>query len=240
MVVFRRSAAVMIATAILLAGLLAPGQALAEKKYHISNDLEASASVGGVWVFHDDVDAYMTYGVTLDYFINEFWSVEAEFLAYEFFMNADLDSDQKNFFRNYEVIPSAYVTQLLASMGYTASQQDVAAEYIEAVNRSAMPVPTRDENISGYGFTVGPRFNFFPTEMGGLFLAMGVGAAVTDEEVPYSGNTNFFSFKTEIGQDLRVTDNFSFLIRMGFRHLGGFNPQQLDGVGGSVGVGYTF
>lgn len=240
MVLFRRSAAVIIAMAILLAGLFAPGQALAEKKYHIAKDIEVSPSIGGVWVFHDDVDAYMTYGVVADYYINEFWSIEAELLAYEFFMNAELTSDQKNFFRNYEIIPSAYITQLYASLGYTTAQQNLVADYVETVNRSAMPVPSREENISGYGVTIGPRFNFFPTEMGGLFLAMGLGAAMTDSEVPYSGNTSFFSFKTEIGQDLRITDSFSFLIRMGFRHLGGFDSKRLDGVGGSVGVGYTF
>lgn len=241
MVVFRSRAVIILVAAVMLVGFLSASDAHAEKKYHVSQDFQVEPTVGGYWIFHNDVDAFLAYGLTLDYYFNEFWGLEVEALALEFFMNSELDSDQKNFFRTYETIPTSIVSVLApASAGYTNAQRSLFTEYITSLNSSAMPVPKRDEQISGYNFTIGPRFNFFPTEMGGLFLAVGVGAAFTDQEVPYSGQTSFFSFKTEIGQDLRITDHFSFLIRMGYRHLGGFDSKQLGGVGGSVGLGYTF
>ncbi|MFW5734144.1 MAG: outer membrane beta-barrel protein [Oceanidesulfovibrio sp.] len=241
MVVFRSRAASIFAAALVLAGLLLAPTAHAEKKYHISGNFQAAPSIGGYWVFHEDVDAYAAYGVTFDYYFNEFWSLELEAMALEFFMDPGFTSAQKNFFRNFETIPSS--TALLLSPGTSdvqTAQRAFVTDYINAINSSAMPIPERYEQVSGFGFTVGPRFNFFPTEMGGLFLAVGLGAAGTDNDVPYSGNRGFFSFKTEIGQDLRITDHFSFLIRMGFRHLGGFDAKRLDGVGGSFGIGYTF
>ncbi len=242
MVVFRSRIAIILAAAVVLAGILSAPNAHAEKKYHVSQDFQAEPTIGGYWVFHNDVDAYMAYGVTFDYYFNEFWGLELEAMALEFFMNSELSSEQKGFFRNYEVIPSAITAALFVpgTSDAQTAQRNFVAEYISTINRSATPTPERYDQVSGYSFSIGPRFNFFPTEMGGLFLSMGVGAAVTDDEVPYSGQTGFFTFKTEIGQDLRITDNFSFLIRMGFRHMGGFDSKRLDGVGGSFGLGYTF
>lgn len=225
---------------ILIVVFVFASSAHAEKKYHISQDFQVEPTLGGYWVFHNDIDAYVMYGITFDYYFNEFWSLELEALAMEFFMNADLSSDQKNFFRDFEVIPSFISTADFIAKDSTGEQRRLVTNYINSVRRAGLAVPKRSERVSGYGLAIGPRFNFFPTEMGGLFLAMGVGAAVTEDEVPYSGQTSFFTFKTEIGQDLRLTDNFSVLIRMGFRHMGGFDSKRLDAVGGSFGIGYTF
>ncbi len=213
---FRRVLVALLVAAASLA-LIAPEHAFAEKKYHIKNDFMLSPTVGAYYVVHDDVDAVVTYGVRGAYFFNEHWAAELELLGHHFYMNSDISDDVTNFLANQR------------------AELEEAGE-----DTSHLFLPSRREETSGFGFMVGPRYNFFPSEVGSLYISTGVGGVFTEHPVPYEAGESLFAFKTELGQDLAITDHISFMIRLAYRHMGPMDEDGLDALGGSFGMGYTF
>ncbi|MBF0480861.1 MAG: hypothetical protein HQK81_06955 [Desulfovibrionaceae bacterium] len=115
--------------------------------------------------------------------------------------------------------------------------------YLNSKNTVPSDSANASYDLNGLGAEGFARWHFydFGNNAGSVFATIGAGGLwMSDAYTPLSATNAYFSGVTGLGVNMNMTDNVKFMASANYRHIGNFDSTGIDGLGGTLGLQFSF